>query len=94
MVYEFYLDAHADEFQSMLEEKKIVFERFKDDDQADAPTLFGIEKTYLKEATWCNNMIHSKYRKPMIPNAIMRWGLLVITAVVITLAVVGYLKTK
>ena len=26
MVYEFYLDSHADEFQGMLEEKNIVFE--------------------------------------------------------------------
>ncbi|MDG1260436.1 MAG: hypothetical protein P8H59_11630 [Flavobacteriales bacterium] len=94
MVYEFYLDEHADEFQAMLEEKNIVFQRFKDEDQEDPPTLFGIEKTYLKEATWCNNMIHSKYRKPMIPNAIMRWGLLIITAVLISLAVIGYLKTK
>ncbi len=93
MVYEYYLDEHADEFQAMLEEKGIVFERFKDDDDG-APHLFGIEKIYLKEATWCNNMMHSKHRKPMIPNTFLRWALLVITTVAITLAIVGYLKAK
>lgn len=93
MVYEYYLEDHADEFQGMLEEKGIVFERFREEDE-DAPFLFGIEKSYLKDATWCNNMMHAKYRKPMIPNGFLRWSLLLITALAISLALIGYLKAK
>jgi hypothetical protein len=94
MVYEYYLEEHADEFEQMLQVEGIVFERFKEEEDDDAPHLFGIEKTYKKQATWCNNMMHAKYRNPMIPNVYLRWALLVITTVAITFAIVGYLKAK
>lgn len=90
-VFEFFLAEHADEFQQLLEEKSLTFERFFDAGDTNKH-YFGVEKAKLREAMWCNNMVHARHRKPFIPSAFFRWTLLLFTAGMIALAILGYLQ--
>lgn len=90
-VFKYRLDEHADEFATLLQEKNVVYERFYDEDND--MTLFGIAKTFSKEAIWCNNIVHGRHRKPFISIGILRWALLIVTAGMILLALIGYFKS-
>lgn len=89
-VFTYYVTQYADEFEELLNEKEIGFERHFDEE--DGVILFGIKKTFLKEALWCNSIVHGRHRKPMIPNSVVRWTLLLVTGGAIILAILGYLK--
>lgn len=94
MVYEFYHLEHADHFEHMLHDRQVEFERHFDEEEDPPLTLFGIEKRYVDVADKCNYLTHAKFRKPLIRNSALRWLLLLVVGAVITIAFIGYFKSR
>jgi hypothetical protein len=92
MVYQFYYSEHADAFEEMLNERKIKFERFHDEEGEAPRILFGVHKTHLKSANNANFLVHARFRKPFISNKWLKYLLLVVTFGAILLALIGYFK--
>jgi hypothetical protein len=91
-VFRFFDEEHADHFESLLKADGIEYERHLDDEGEQAKYLFGISKQYQKRAIKANFLTHGVYRKPFIGNAWFKYTLLLITAMMILIAIVGYLK--
>ncbi|MFZ6050987.1 hypothetical protein [Halocola ammonii] len=94
VVYRFLMEEHADHFQTLLEERDVIFERHFDEDDDPPKILFGISKRFNKEAVHCNYLTHARYRKPMITNKFFKYTLLIFTLSVIILAFIGYFLSK
>ena len=94
MVYEFFHLNHADYFEKMLVDRHVVYERHFDEEESPPLTLFGIEKRYVDVADNCNYLTHAKFRKPLIKSGILRWLLILVMGAMITLALVGYFKSR
>ncbi len=93
-VFRFAEGEYADEFEAMLNESKIRYERYRDTDGPSPVILFGVHKSLFKEALRCNYLIYGKHREPFISHPLLRWALLIVTAGMIALAVAGYLLKK
>jgi len=92
-VYRFFIEEHADYFQSLLEEQQIVFERHIEVDEGQDKILFGVNKRFGKQALNCNFMTHAKYRNPFIPNKVLKYGLVIFTLAIIILGILGYINS-
>lgn len=90
-IFRFYEKERATTFQTLLEKEHIWFER--EDHKEDNKTIyfFGVKNGSLKTASRCNYLVAAQFRKPFIPNTYFRWGLFGIAAIVLTLALLGYL---
>lgn len=84
-VFTFHEDGHADDFEAMLVTENISFERHQEDQQ----WLFGIARSHFQRALHCNHLVHAKYRTKFIPVRGLRYALLIGTAAVLLLALVG-----
>ncbi len=93
-IFQYGLEEHADHFQMLLEERKIPFERYLDEEQDPAVTLFGIENVHRGNAENCNYLCHAKYRRRMIPNRFLGVLMVIVTGLFVLLAIIGYLKTR
>ena len=69
----------------MLVTENISFERHQEDEQ----WLFGIARSHFQRALHCNHLVHAKYRTKFIPVRGLRYALLIGTAAVLLLALVG-----
>ncbi|MCB9224799.1 MAG: hypothetical protein R2780_14275 [Crocinitomicaceae bacterium] len=91
-VFSFNSEAEANMFQNELEKKSIWFERDQDEIKEGVIHLFGVEKSDYKAAMQCNYMVSASLRKPMIKNKFLRIALITLTASMITLGIIGYVK--
>jgi hypothetical protein len=94
MVFQFYVELHANAFEDMLIEEGITYERHLDVEGPRPRHLFGIHKRFESRAMHCNNMIHARYREKFIPNAWARWIMLIVTFGAVALAMTGYFLRK
>lgn len=94
MVYDYVNLEHADYFQSLLEARKVEFERFLDDESEQPRILFGVHKRFKKDANQSNFLTHAEFRNPMIKSRWWAWILLLVTFAIISLAVIGYFKSR
>lgn len=94
MVYEFFHLEHADHFEQMLIDRQVEFERHFDEEESPPITLFGIQKRYVDLADKCNYLTHAKYRKPLIRNSGLKWLMLIVVGSMITIALIGYFKSR
>ena len=94
MVYSFFLEEHADYFQSLLEDRQVPFERHLETEGKRDQILFGVEKRFLKESNRCNFLTHAHFRSPLIKSKWLGLIMIVITFSVVLLALIGYLKTR
>jgi len=85
-VFTFNEDAHAERFELALKEEEIPFERSENE--------FGVPRTYFNEALRQNHLLHAEIRKPFIENKGLRWTMLILTAAVLLLAIVGAITSK
>lgn len=88
-VFTFREEPHAAEYGAMLKAAGIPFERHEEGDQI----LFGVARTHFRQALRCNHLVHAKYRTKFIPVKGLRYALLLVTAAVLTLAIVGALSS-
>lgn len=94
LVFKFFDENVRDAFELTLNDKGIYFERDDDVNEAgNAVTYFGVSKTYKDEAIKANYEAFGQFRKPMIPNPILRYGFLIFVFVVVVIAIVGAILT-
>jgi len=94
VVFQFYEAVHADEFEQMIIVEQIEFERYFDQEGKRPRHLFGIHKRYNQKAMHCNNMLHAKHRMKFIPNAWLRYVVLIVTLGMLIVALVGYFLSR
>ena len=88
-------DIHrANDFETLLTEQKIWFERDKEMKRTVEVTLFGIHKTDYNKAQSINFQVEGKHKKPLIPFKGLRYSVLIIGLSLLTLAIVGYCKRQ
>ena len=106
-VFEFSDSNLADAYGRGLKEAGIEFEREVSDTALDGgsaagggaagggpqPHRFGVHRQYFKEASKVNHLLHGQHRTPFIPHAGLRWGMLVGTAAVVALALLGWMRS-
>lgn len=87
MIYEFVSDEHADYFQSLLEEREVIYERHLEEEKI----LFGVDKRFQNQSDKCNFLTHGEFRKPMIENKAARLILVIGTLLMVLLGIISYL---
>ena len=90
-VFFFMDEEHSNYFKTLLRESGISYE-FQIDEES-GKIYFGIDNRDLREAKRLNFLVFAKYRKPFIENPVLKYALLLITAIFVTLAITGYLTS-
>jgi hypothetical protein len=70
----------------------LAFEKAIDEDEK--IIMFGIKSTLFEKAQKINADSYAKYKKAFIPDNTLRYSLLGIFFILITLAIVGYIKSN
>ena len=94
VVYRFADEDRANSFEAALKEKGIEFERASHEKKQLTYHLFGIHKNDYKRTEQINFDVEAKHRKPFIPFAGFRWFLILLSATVMLLAILGYCKAQ
>lgn len=83
-------EAHyVSRFESRCQEEGIPYEKHDEGEEV----MFGIAKTHFSEALRANHLVYAEFRSHFIPSRSWRWGLLVFTAAVLGLALMGWLTS-
>ena len=86
-VFKFHNKQRADYFEQLLKKDDIWYESLYEEEKS--LQLFGIKKGDLKKAMNANYLVSAKFRKKIIPNIYLRWGIIILAVSVITLAIIG-----
>ena len=90
IVYRFADKNRADSFKRELVNQKIWFEENTEPKRSKEYTLFGIHKGDFKKTESINYRVEAKHKKPFIPFKILRYSLMLFSAIVLTLSIMGY----
>lgn len=83
-------------FEALLEEYEIEYEKLVEDETEERIWMckYAISKSRFKDALMANNLTESKYRNPMIGNKYARYGFVILMIFLMSLAFIGYIKSK
>lgn len=93
LVFQYTNQAMSDHFKRLLNERNIEFEYDESDFNDKTLFLFGVKTAHRNEAVKCNFIAFGTHRKPLINNKFLKFFILLIFACLISLAVIGYLKS-
>ncbi len=93
-LFNFNSQVEADLFEEILTKEKIWFEKDVEDHQNEPLYLFAVNERDFSKAQNANFMVSAKTRSFLIPNAIFRYALVLFFLGLLTLAIIGYLKTN
>lgn len=93
VVFRFYEENRAQDFEQLLKEQELWYEFTKDESEEKILYLFGIRKSDFNQANRNNFLINAKYRKPFISNVFFKWLVLIVTGIFVAAAIAGFLKT-
>lgn len=89
----FYKDVNvAEEFEVLINQANISFEKDPPNSE-DFRTYYAIEKDSFEVAKQLNFLAFGKKRKPMIPNNIGRYSLVIFFILIVSLAIVSLIKS-
>lgn len=92
-VYRFFEKERADYFEALLKKENVYFESSVEEDDRTL-YLFGVKKGDSKKAMNANYLVSGRYRKKIIPNIYLRWGIILFATSMVILAIIGtFLKT-
>lgn len=94
IVFRFPDENRANSFEAELIEAEIWFERSSEQKSTRLFHLFGIHKNDFKTAEKINFKVEGKHKKPLIPFKALRYGLILFSAIVMTLAIMGYCESR
>ena len=94
VVYRFADINRAESFQKELEKAKIWFEKANEEKRSKEYTLFGIHKNDFKKVEKINYTVEAKHKKPFLPFKPFRYFMLLFTAIVMTIAIMGYCEQQ
>lgn len=92
-VFFFKKKEESDFFENLLKEKAIWYEFNHDDSEPNYHYFFAVNKTNEKEVIKLNHLSIGEFRKPFLQYNFFRYGLIVFMIVVLTIGVIGYLKS-
>jgi hypothetical protein len=85
----FYKDLeHAHYFENLLRESKLKFEK-QIDEEGDQTVYFGVNTSDFEKVKRINYLTIGHFRKPFIPDTVLRYFVIFISIVVLSLAFVG-----
>ena len=93
-VFIFYQKDQSDYFRTLLQEKNIWFEEDQEKVERGIKYLFGVKRTDLSVAKKLNYITVGLHREPFIGNKYLRFFVILISAIVMTLALIGFFKTE
>ncbi|MBV41882.1 MAG: hypothetical protein CL834_02495 [Crocinitomicaceae bacterium] len=88
-VFSFREDDHADDFEQRLKNAQIPFERHRENSE----WLFGVARTYFKQALNANHLVYAQYRTKFIPVKGLRNAMLAVTLGAVVLALIGFFSS-
>lgn len=91
-VFFFKTEQESNFFKNLLEINKFWFEFKFDDSEPTYQYYFAVNKTNEKDIIKLNHLSIGEFRKPFLQSIYLRYGLVIFMAIVLTIAVVGYLK--
>lgn len=95
-VFEFRDAQLAEEFEGDLIREGIEFEKapIEAAQHGEGVVLqFGVHRTAFKEALRVNHLLHGRHRRPFIAHVGLRWLMLLVTAAMVVLALVGWMRS-
>ena len=90
IVYRFADKNRADSFEIELTNEKIWFEKSITKKRTRDFFLFGVHKNDYNKTQEINYQVEAKHKKPFIPFRFLRWFLMIFSAIVMTIAILGY----
>ena len=94
VVFRFADQGRADSFEESLTSAKIWFEKSSDLKREKEYFLIGIHKNDFKKAEKINYLVEAKHKKPFIPFKILRYTVMIISAGILTIAILGYCNSR
>lgn len=94
IVFRFADPFRADSFEAELIKAAIWYEKGTEQRPAKSYVLFGIHSKDFAKAEKLNYRVEGQHKKPLIPFKGLRYGLLVFSAIVMFLALMGYCKAQ
>jgi hypothetical protein len=94
VVFRFSDQARATSFEEALSNDNIWFEKADEEKRGKTYFMFGVHKNDFTRVQKINFAVEGKHKKPFIKYRILRITMYLFTAIVMTLAVIGYYKNK
>jgi len=94
MVFKFRDIERVKLFENYLKSEKIWFEKGEEKLNDTLFYFFGVKNNDFSKANKLNYIVTAHFRNKFIPNKYYRWGLIIITFGLITMAIIGYLESK
>jgi hypothetical protein len=94
VVFRFADTNRSKSFEECLNEEKIWFEKGDEEKRGRKYELYAVHQSDYNKAQKLNYKVEGLHKKPIIPFAILRWSLMIFSAFVMTLAIIGYVKGK
>ena len=90
IVYRFVDPERAASFEWELTELNILFEKSDEEKRGRTYLLFGVHKNDFKLTEKINYRVEAKHKKPFIPVKLIRYPIMILSAIMLTLAIMGY----
>jgi len=94
VVYRFADEHRAKSFEEEVITQGIGFEKDTEERKSTTFFLYAIHKNDFKKTSKINLLVEAKHKKPLIPSAIFRYTLMIISFGALTLAIVGFCKNQ
>jgi len=92
-VFFFKTEKESNYFENLLKINKLWFEANIDDEEPKYKFYFAVHKLDTTAIVKLNNRTLGEFRKPSIENNYLRYGLILMMMVIMTLAIIGFLKS-
>lgn len=92
-IFHFFKKERADYFEEQLNTQNIWFESDIDETPDKTTYFFGVKNSNLNEVQKINYLVNAKFRKPSVSSKPLRIIIYIISLILITLGILGYLKT-
>lgn len=94
VIFFFKTEEESIHFENLLKSNNIWFENYQDSDEPTYKYYFAVNKTNRKEVIQLNHLTIGNFRSHFIPNTMARYGLVIMMIVIMTVAIIGYLKAN
>ena len=94
IVYRFVDPKRAESFEHELTALNIWFEKSDEEKRGRTYLLYGIHKNDFKVTEKINYRVEAKHKKPFIPVKLIRYPVMIISAILLTLAIMGYCEQQ
>ena len=87
-IFRFVKEPQAKHFEELLKKNELPFEMHREEEFE----LFAVNRSDFDKARKLNYLVMAAHREPMIANAYLRYGLVLLVLVAVTIAIIGYYR--